>query len=516
MLPFLRLLLLALSLLPAQATLTPSETVVLFNSADPASQNLAETYAALRGVPADRILGLRMPQKETITRQEFDQFIRTPLIRVFDQRKWWTFKGGSRDAALATSCQVKCLALMRGVPLRIARVTAPEGEVLAKISKVQHNEASVDSELSLLGIRNSPIGGMQRNSYFKKDKPFGKAKLPFLILTGRLDAANPEICERMIMDSLDAEKEGLWGRCYLDLSLKGGSYQMGDQWIEEIARRSLESGIPTILDRQANTLTTNYPMQDAAFYFGWYTTHRNGPFLNPRMKFQRGAVAVHLHSFSASQLRNSARNWSAALLNSGAAATLGNVYEPYLSASHHFDIFFDRLLKGYTLAEAAAMAMPVYSWQGVVLGDPLYRPFAQFKNPGILPKEYRDFKVLRAAHLSFTNAKERLRKVRTAAAKMNSGTLFEALGLEFLEQGQFEEATQFFSSARKAFPDRRDQLRQQLHLIETARRRKLKPAALQLLESSFKAYQDLPESKSLIGLRNILNPPPPKPPQPAK
>lgn len=44
--------------------------------------------------------------------------------------------------------------------------------------------------------------------------------------------------------------------------------------------------------------------------------------------------------------------------------TVGNVYEPFLGACHRFDIFVDRLLDGYTVAEASWMSMPVLSWQG--------------------------------------------------------------------------------------------------------------------------------------------------------
>ncbi len=49
----------------------------------------------------------------------------------------------------------------------------------------------------------------------------------------------------------------------------------------------------------------------------------------------------------------------------------GNVYEPFLGACHRFDIFVDRLLDGYTVAEASWMSMPVLSWQGLVFGDPV-------------------------------------------------------------------------------------------------------------------------------------------------
>ena len=75
------------------------------------------------------------------------------------------------------------------------------------------------------------------------------------------------------------------------------------------------------------------------------------------------------------------------MLEKGADVTVGNVYEPFLGACHRFDIFADRLLDGYTVAEASWMSMPVLSWQGVVFGDPLYRPYARMKDMDVKPTE---------------------------------------------------------------------------------------------------------------------------------
>ena len=93
----------------------------------------------------------------------------------------------------------------------------------------------------------------------------------------------------------------------------------------------------------------------------------------------------HLHSFSASDFKIPGRGWSSALLEKGADVTVGNEYEPFLGACHRFDIFADRLLDGYTVAEATWMSMPVLSWQGVVFGDPLYRPYARMKDMDVKP-----------------------------------------------------------------------------------------------------------------------------------
>jgi hypothetical protein len=89
----------------------------------------------------------------------------------------------------------------------------------------------------------------------------------------------------------------------------------------------------------------------------------------------------------------------APLLEKGAAASLGNVYEPYLELTPHLDIFNDRLLHGFTFAESAYMATRTLSWMTVAVGDPLYRPYAAWLQVDAKPggkttdewKMYRDF-----------------------------------------------------------------------------------------------------------------------------
>ena len=44
-----------------------------------------------------------------------------------------------------------------------------------------------------------------------------------------------------------------------------------------------------------------------------------------------------------------------------AAETIGKGWEPYLGFTHRFDIFYDRLLKEYSLVEATYMSINVLS-----------------------------------------------------------------------------------------------------------------------------------------------------------
>lgn len=115
-------------------------------------------------------------------------------------------------------------------------------------------------------------------------------------------------------------------------------------------------------------------MDAPAFYFGWYTFRPCGYFAEKGFSFPRGASALHIYSFSASDMLNAA-NWTPAFVSKGAAAVFGNVYEPYLGGTHHPHVYALALARGMSSGEAATAAMPFLSWQGVFVGDPLFKPF---------------------------------------------------------------------------------------------------------------------------------------------
>ncbi len=168
-----------------------------------------------------------------------------------------------------------------------------------------------------------------------------------------------------------------WGRAYVDGAHNtSGGLGAGDKWLAEIPPQLRKAGVPVIYDNLPAILPDGYPMTDCALYFGWYAEKIAGPFTQFDFQFARGAVAVHIHSFSASTLRDEQANWAGPLLTKGAAATIGNVYEPYLQLTSHLNIFSDRLLHGFTFAESAYMSVQSLSWMSVMVGDPLYRPYA--------------------------------------------------------------------------------------------------------------------------------------------
>jgi uncharacterized protein (TIGR03790 family) len=126
------------------------------------------------------------------------------------------------------------------------------------------------------------------------------------------------------------------------------------------------------LDDLPAVFPDGYPITDCALYYGWYAGQVAGPFARRDFRFVPGAIAVHIHSFSANTVRDPNANWVGPLLAHGAAATMGNVYEPYLQLTPHLDVFNDRLLHGFTFAESAYMSAHAVSddsgWGDLFIG----------------------------------------------------------------------------------------------------------------------------------------------------
>ncbi len=495
----------------AEAAISPQSVAVLYNSAAPESRKLAELYRDSRGIPAENLIALDMPTAADISRDDYDQWIRKPLRKEFQSRSWWKLKADGGGVTLPSVNRIQVLVTMRGVPLRIRPVSKPAGAVAdPKNPMAGHDEASVDSELAMFGVEGLSMDGVVANKYYKADKSIAEANLPFLVLTARIDAPSYSTCERIIRDAVEVEKTGLWGGAYVDIANK---FPQGDQWLESVVKANGPAGIPTVVDRFNDTLPKNYPMTDAALYYGWYDWNVSGPFLNSRFQFKKGAVAIHLHSFSAEQLTDGTKNWSGALLEKGAAVTIGNVYEPYLHLTHDFSILHQRLLDGYSWGEACWMAMPVTSWQGVVLGDPLYRPFLHFDGSGTRQNDDIDFRALRLASIQWKlDPFERQIQLKKASERTHSGVLAEAVGLNFLQQGDHVQAAQWFRTAKGDYAKSEEKLRQDFHLIAIDRAANRKDLTVQGLRDAQLRYGAMPEAEGLKVWLDIVSPPPPPPP----
>lgn len=434
------ILLLALLLVHAATCLFARDslsdaTIVLFNSNDPESESLARYYSSKRDIPPERVVGLSCPASEEISRADFEATISAPLIKKMEAEGWWKMLRGAGGRKSVVQSSIRFVAIMRGVPLKIrADPSIPPAVAARNIPSAisSRNDASVDSEIAALGIQDWRPASVVENPYFGRfTQILDDSVFPGMLLPARLDAPTGSMVRAMIDDSLMAEKEGLWGWAYIDgRDITSGGYTEGDYWMRHLVEMLRQRGVPTIFDNLPSTFAEEFPVTDAAVYFGWYAGDANGPFARLDFRFQPGAVAVHLHSYSASTLRSTTNNWCGPLIARGAAATLGNVYEPYLSLTANLDIFHDRLMSGLTLAESAYMSMRALSWMGVVIGDPLYRPYAawnQFFDPRNRPSNpWRRFRSITL------NAKgdilQAVLPLHEAARETGNSMFLEALG----------------------------------------------------------------------------------------
>ena len=69
------------------------------------------------------------------------------------------------------------------------------------------------------------------------------------------------------------------------------------------------------------------------------------------------------------------------MIKDGINATFGAVSEPYLHAIPNPRAFFPELMRGLCLVEAYYRTKPFNSWQLVLIGDPLYKPFGKKRTP---------------------------------------------------------------------------------------------------------------------------------------
>ena len=430
----------------ARADDLAKSVVIIYNAEDPESQPLADYYARKRGVPTNQICGISIHSGETISRQEFNEKVRDPIWRFlthegFLQQEPRTVMDpvlGRIPSLVTVNARVSYLVLMYGVPLRIDKDPNLHESVYDKAPKeFQRNEASVESELATLPTTGLPITGWLRNPFFGSTMAqFGPPLNKEMLLVGRLDGPDPQTVRRMIDDALTAEHYGLHGRAYFDAQgTHDPGYVVGDDWIRNTWHAFQQVGYECDFDERPETFPIDYPMTDTAIYAGWYSSDVVGPFLRPDFHFQTGAVAYHLHSWSGASVRTRTSAWVGPLLSKGAAATMGNVFEPYLLYTPHIDMFFKRLLAGAPFLEAAYYSEGALSWQTTFEGDPLYRPFAASLDEQIqrLEADHRpevEWAYVRRINLLIaqdgTTEAEEL--CRSKAEELHSVVLYEKLG----------------------------------------------------------------------------------------
>jgi uncharacterized protein (TIGR03790 family) len=388
--------------------LAPEEVMVVANRKVPQGVALAEHYMSRRQIPAENLILLEIEEKETCSRDDYLKKIAVPL-RDFLYKQNRTGK------------RLRCLTLMYGLPLKISPPSpSPSQQILLKQLRIkekelaasvkeaeeksprqkeeqqalgklkqeiaqlqnQDQEAALDSELALVLVPEHPLSGWLDNPLFVANirKPL-MIPAEEVLFVSRLDGPDPETVQRIIKQSLEAEKTGLSGKVYLDARWKkesgqkdNNAYKLYDLALHRTASLLKKRGFTVSLDESSQLFPAGSNLE-ASLYCGWYSLAR----YVDAFAWQPGSIGYHIASSECATLKKkNSRVWCKLMLEKGIAATIGPVSEPYLQAFPPPDIFFDLLTKGEkTLAECYMQSLPFLSWKMVLIGDPLYNPFAR-------------------------------------------------------------------------------------------------------------------------------------------
>jgi uncharacterized protein (TIGR03790 family) len=381
--------------------LEPDEILVVANADIAESVQVAHYYCKQRGVPDKNIFALPLGANltDTISREDYEKQLAEPIRRRFFTHKLFG--------------EIKCLLTIYGVPLKVGRRGSLESmkkeleelqkqadkekerieqlkqdgwtnsrayqfgqaglaKLQLKIGRINGHEtsASVDSELSMILFGVYELYRWQPNTLNTKS-----TNLDFgTLMVSRLDGPGEEIAKGLVDKAIRAEETGLNGIAYIDsrgLASKDlyGHFDRSLRHLAALTKTQVE--IP-VVEEQTAELFKPGSCPRTALYCGWYSLKK----YVDAFDFVDGAIGYHIASFEAVSLRDpNSGQWCPAMLRDGITATLGPVAEPYLHSFPEPKAFFAKLYEGECLVEAYYHTKPFNSWQLLLVGDPLYKPF---------------------------------------------------------------------------------------------------------------------------------------------
>ena len=385
--------------------LEPDEILVIANSDVAASVRTAQYYCAKRGVPVGNILALPLGMSlgDTIDRDDYEKRLAEPIRKKLS------------SAELAG--KIRCLLTTYGVPIKVtgrgplkdqegklkqlrelaeqekSKIEQLEQKGSAKSAKQKKKNsrklaqlqsqidrivgketgASVDSELSMVLFGDYELYRWQPNE-LKNSVPGLSFKA---LMVCRLDGPDKKIVKALVDKAIAAEETGLRGVAYIDsrgIADDKKPYSPGyfDQSLRDLAVFTRLRTEMAVKQERTEKLFTPGACPQTAIYCGWYSLKK----YIDAFDFVDGAIGYHISSWEAVDLRDpNSSQWCPAMLADGITATLGAVAEPYLHSFPEPKAFFLELFNGHCLVEAYYRTKPFNSWQLVLIGDPLYRPF---------------------------------------------------------------------------------------------------------------------------------------------
>jgi len=377
----------------------PATTLVLYNVNDPDSVAISDYYLQAR--PGTRSFGLDLSSfGEQITGQDYLDEIRAPLLAELDSQSW----GSQIDTFVTT----------KGLPLRIdvgssgasnwEQFSSLESE-LTRIDSIDSIAAMGDQSYSAALVDFPDI--LPANPYYLGPEVdlFTGLPLPYegpegfdrsdpinesIRLTSRLDGYTKQNVFDMIDRAQSAYLVPFSQAIVVDDHPAAPAFE--ETAMSELAQTILPSHNQLTIYDETNSPILSSP-SPVIGYVG-HGVHSGLPggepgeldetgyiFESLDFEYANGAIFHTYESFNAFSfdLTNTSGATSqgqvAQWIAAGGTAGLGHVQEPTASkwTVTNEDVFFDMMLSGYTLAEAAWAATRQLSFVNTVVGDPLMR-----------------------------------------------------------------------------------------------------------------------------------------------
>jgi uncharacterized protein (TIGR03790 family) len=337
----------------------PADVLVVVNGSSALSKSIGEYYSRQRAIPARNLCVITAPDRETISRDEYNRLVAGPIGECLRSR-------GLLESVLY-------IALTQGVPLRVRGALSPEGD-----------NASVDSELTLLYGRlhgaDYPLKGVVPNPFYRQmNADFRHPRFPIYLVT-RLAAYDFAGVKAMIDRSLAAKNVGTFV-----LDLRSGEDDGGDAWL-----RSAAILLPADRVKMDETETVLYGQKRVIGYASWGSNDKHRKQRRLGFAWLPGAIATEYVSTNGrtfarppelwnigswsdknSYFARSPQTLTADFINDGATGASGHVDEPYLMYTPRPDYVLPSYYSGRNLAESFYAGIPALSWQNIVIGDPL-------------------------------------------------------------------------------------------------------------------------------------------------
>ncbi|MEO8725609.1 MAG: TIGR03790 family protein [Acidobacteriaceae bacterium] len=350
----------------AQPSLS-ARVLIVYNSNNTDSQNVALHYQGARVIPAQNLCPIRPSSTQQLSWANYLSQVKAPIQNCLN--------------ALGPA-NILYIVFTYQTPFTLF---GPDGKLYALDSFV----ADIWDAAVPAGHYGYPL---PNHPYFADAQTQGNLYLPFQSLAAyraqpgsglvysvwRLDAPSAAIANGLVDNAIATEVNGLNGQVCIDRRYNhlptrtDYNYYTADWDLHNAANFARAAGFTVTEDENATEFgTAPAPLRcdNVALYSGWY-----GHVYNDAFTWNPGSIGFHLDSASAANPRVGT-DWAEGALQRGITVTSGSVAEPYLIGLAHPDQVFRNLFEGSNVGDAFLRGTPWLKWVVLYIGDPLYRPF---------------------------------------------------------------------------------------------------------------------------------------------